>query len=135
MMVLGSVAVVSTADPEDEFDESASSDADQSIDPALNNAGSAQSGPGSLFAQMGIINAPGLISDGTAEDDAIAGTDATDLLNGRGGGDTLSGAGGDDQIHGGTGGDAILGGAGQDSLHGEADDDTLRGGNRLLSSP
>ena len=128
MMVLGSVAIVSTGDSDEDTAENASQlDSEAEERQALTDSAAA-TGPGSLFAQMGIIKTAGNISDGTEGDETLAGTDSTDLLNGRGGNDRVDGAGGDDQIVGGTGSDDLLGGAGNDTLHGEAEADILRGG-------
>lgn len=132
MMVLGSVAVVSTADPEED-DLLESSDEQENAHQAPSST-SATLDPqaGSLFAQMGLINSfdsdAGLIAEGGQTDDILEGTGKTDLLGGGDGADSLWGLDGDDQLHGGSGADDLQGGRGADTLHGDGGDDHLSGG-------
>lgn len=65
--------------------------------------------------------------NGTANDDAILGTNTADTINGFAGSDELSGEFGDDIVNGGDGNDILYGGLGNDTLNGEANDDTLVG--------
>lgn len=81
--------------------------------------------------------APGLQTDGTADNDTLTGGSDDDLLSGLAGNDALSGLAGNDTLSGGTGADKIDGGVGNDLLFGggrndrifaRAGDDVLMGG-------
>ncbi|WGW03991.1 calcium-binding protein [Tropicibacter oceani] len=82
----------------------------------------------SLFGQMGLINMPGLIEEGSDGDDSMTGTDATDLLGGGDGNDLIDSGASDDELQGGDGEDTLLGGSENDSLHGGAGADVMFGG-------
>ncbi|MDA7425785.1 calcium-binding protein [Thalassococcus lentus] len=130
MMVLGSVAVVSTADPEPEDD---SMDRTGEASGTGLQAGDDMTATGSLFEQLRLVDqveedSTGRIEEGGSGDDLLNGTDQTDLLGGADGDDTLSGGGDDDELVGGAGADNLSGDAGADTLHGEGDWDTISGG-------
>lgn len=65
---------------------------------------------------------------GSAQDDALAGSDKPTDIFGYGGNDTLSGNGGDDWVEGGEGDDVAYGGGGGDVLLGQEGSDALHGG-------
>lgn len=136
MMMLGSFAVVSTADGAEGEDIASADGADDSAD------GSDGTASGSLFERLGLIDPveaadsseavmddpQGLTVEGGDGSDTITGTDYTDFLGGAGGDDLIDGAGADDDLHGGSGTDTLLGDAGNDTVHGEADSDEIHGG-------
>ncbi len=154
MMVLGSVAVITTSDTEEEDEAVADTSRDdvghtpttvymdggsEEVEESGNIATQA------LFARMGLINAhdpddtdfempeaelngPGEILEGSDEDDTLIGTVGIDLLGGAAGDDLIDGGFSDDELVGGDGNDTIEGGDGQDSLHGEDGRDALHGG-------
>lgn len=127
MMVLGSVAVISTGDPEDDSAGDGSDGAGEGrVDGDLPPL--SEDGATSLFAQMGILEAPGLIDRGGDSDDLMRGSAGSDLLDGGAGADSVLGGAGDDQLSGGGGQDSLQGGEGADTLHGEASGDRLEGG-------
>jgi len=94
------------------------------------------------FADGSVLSAADLLArgfdlDGTAGDDAIAGTSVTDRIHGLGGNDLLAGFAGDDsldgaqgndELQGGEGDDTLVGGEGADRLFGQAGNDVLIGG-------
>lgn len=81
-----------------------------------------------------LAEAPGAPGQGTAGDDALAGSDGHDMIQGGAGSDTISGGAGNDHLYGQSpnggpdGADLIYGGAGSDYLQGNAGNDTLDGG-------
>jgi len=68
--------------------------------------------------------APALDTQGTDNDDPIAGSDQGDLIAGGMGNDRLLGQGGNDSLGGGAGNDYLDGGSGSDTLAGGTGDDT-----------
>ncbi|MCX7568019.1 matrixin family metalloprotease [Sulfitobacter sp. F26169L] len=77
---------------------------------------------------LDLFGTPAPVREGSAEDDALSGTDARDHLNGMGGDDTLSGGLSNDTLSGGAGNDRLQGGDGNDHLDGGQGDDLLDGG-------
>jgi Ca2+-binding RTX toxin-like protein len=75
-----------------------------------------------------IIDADGLLSEGTDVDDYFYGDAKNDDLFGFGGDDFLDGGAGNDWLVGGDGKDALNGGDGDDMMDGEAGNDLLNGG-------
>ena len=74
---------------------------------------------------------------GFAEDDLIVGFAGDDLIRGQRGNDELRGSAGDDRIFGNGGDDRLLGNGGADELRGGGGDDFLKGGggsDRLIGS-
>ena len=79
-----------------------------------NGAGAAQlfatlqGAPALVARQIVIVNAPGLVINGTPGNDSLVGTTSNDTLNGLGGNDTLDGGVGADSLVGGDGNDVYL---------------------------
>ena len=129
MMVLGSVAVVSTPDlmaRDAEDDEQADAAPDSSVaegatlpDPGLS--------PEAVANVAADFPASGLIAETGPEGGMLFGTGATDLLGGGAGDDELWGDAGDDELVGDAGTDTVHGGADNDTLHGEAGGDLIYG--------
>lgn len=70
----------------------------------------------------------GVVLDGDAGANLLAGSEARDVLAGGAGDDELRGLGGADTLEGGAGRDLLVGGAGADILNGGAGNDRLEGG-------
>jgi Ca2+-binding RTX toxin-like protein len=79
-----------------------------------NGAGAAQlfatlaAGTSVAARQIVVVNAPGLVINGTPGNDSLVGTTSNDTLNGFGGNDTLDGGAGADTLVGGTGNDTYF---------------------------
>lgn len=98
-----------------------------------------------LNAQVPSLTLPGLVIDGSTQDDPnLVGTGDNDTISGFGGSDSIDGLGGNDIINAGIGFDTVDGGSGNDSItasdgydevQGGAGNDTLFGnnGNDLLN--
>jgi Ca2+-binding RTX toxin-like protein len=67
----------------------------------------------------------GVVRNGRAGADRLAGTPFADTLRGLGGNDVLRGLGGNDRLEGGSGDDRLVGGPGSDVLLGGAGNDTI----------
>ncbi|MGB7444955.1 MAG: endonuclease/exonuclease/phosphatase family protein, partial [Coleofasciculaceae cyanobacterium] len=77
-------------------------------------------------AILGTANRDAL--NGTNTDDVIFGLAGDDNINGNGGNDTFKGGAGNDRINGNAGNDFIDGGAGNDRINGNGGDDIIVGG-------
>lgn len=120
MMMLGSIAVISTQEGEEDRDEDVEGGDAVPDDPLPEEAASGVAGD---------ADAPGgLVLDGSDGAETLTGTPMTDLLGGAGGDDLVQGLGADDELLGGAGADTMLGGDGNDTLHGDDGDDLLSGG-------
>ncbi|ATN32507.1 hypothetical protein ACO34A_01620 [Rhizobium sp. ACO-34A] len=72
---------------------------------------------------------PGILIEGTSDDDTLEGTRGPDQIYGGAGNDLIWGGDqGDDKLYGGDGDDRLLGDRGNDTLSGGAGNDTLIGG-------
>ena len=78
-------------------------------------------------SEDGTISGIGGVSDPSAGDDLVEGTDVGDNLSGGAGNDTLTGLLGPDTLNGEEGNDSLVGGGNLDLLDGGADDDVLEG--------
>ncbi|MHA7875977.1 calcium-binding protein [Roseivivax sp.] len=153
LMVVGSVAILSSVPGDDDGDELEKDFAADEAPPeempsggglggdaglaatepseagGFDAAQSAGASPLAVAAQsLTLTDEGGLISAGSDDADALTGTEFTDHLDGGAGQDTLLGLGGDDVLQGQEDADQIEGGAGQDTLHGGAGCDLLSGG-------
>ncbi|SPF80001.1 calcium-binding protein [Pseudoprimorskyibacter insulae] len=131
IMVLGSVAVVTTGLPEDDIDlpDDPAQDEDLGTMPLPDPVSDPNDFELPSIFRAQSANAPtGMKLLGTGDSDTLGGELGTDLINGMGGDDFLSGDGGDDQIWGGAGDDIVMGGDQNDTLHGESGGDAIAGG-------
>jgi Ca2+-binding RTX toxin-like protein len=75
-----------------------------------------------------VVPAPGMVTNGTINDDVIVGTAGVDTINGRAGNDHICAGDGNDNLTGGPGDDRAFGEHGDDDFLGGLGDDFFDGG-------
>ncbi len=79
-------------------------------------------------ASLQVSDVPGVVLEGTSQDDTLIGTPGADIISGHAGSDRILARDGDDIVYAGSQNDEVIGGAGDDALYGGDGDDLILAG-------